>query len=94
MRNKTTLGATTTLFALTLSLGLLQAEEINREFHETFDVSPGMLLKLKHGDGNVNVSPWDKDTLDEQISAAFDWRYESSIKRVSSARETMLSKVV
>jgi hypothetical protein len=67
MENKTNLGASFALCALTvlaLSAGALQAEEINREYHETFDVSPGMLLKLKHGDGDVKISPWDRDTLD------------------------------
>lgn len=47
--------------------GFLRAEEINREFHETFDVESGMLLKLKHGDGDVTITPWEQDTLDVQV---------------------------
>ena len=43
------------------------AEEVDREFHQAFEVRPGMALRLEHGDGDVIVSPWDKDTLDVHV---------------------------
>lgn len=55
------------LVALAAVAGAAAAEEINREFHETFDVEPGAVLKLVHGDGEVNISPWNQDKLDVQV---------------------------
>ena len=55
------------LSALVATSSSLGAEEINREFHEAFDVEPGMTLKLKHGDGDVTITPWDQDSLDVQV---------------------------
>lgn len=52
------------------------AETIDRHFHESFDVSPGAVLQLEHGDGDVVVIPWDKDVLDVEV------RYYAEIRRV------------
>ncbi len=41
-----------------------QAKEVTKDFAETFDVRPGMTLKLDHGDGDVSIEPADNDVLD------------------------------
>ncbi len=60
--------------ALTLSLlvfitgfELAAAEEINREFHQKFDVKRGDSLRLRHGDGDVRLIPWENDVIDVQV---------------------------
>ena len=55
------------LLTLAATAGSLGAEEINREFHQAFDVEPGMILKLKHGDGDVTITPWEQSSLDVQV---------------------------
>lgn len=59
------------IVALTLVLvavaGTAAAEEINREFHQDFQVQTGMKLVLDHGDGDVTVTPWNKDSLDVEV---------------------------
>ena len=68
-----------------LCLGLMAtagpavAEEINREFHQEFDVQPGMKLVLEHGDGDVTVTPWSQDTLDVEVRyrVSSGWRHDS-----------------
>jgi len=52
----------------------LEAKEIEREFHESFDVSEGMRLRLTHGDGDVVVEPWDRDVLDVRVYYRSDVR--------------------
>lgn len=47
--------------------GTAAAEDINREFHQDFQVQAGMQLVLEHGDGDVTVTPWNKDTLDVEV---------------------------
>jgi len=57
------------LFPLFLAglAGSIEGHEIDRDYHETFDVSPGFGLRLKHGDGDVFIKRWDKDILDIKI---------------------------
>lgn len=43
------------------------AREIKKNYHEKFDVKKGDRLRLKHGDGDVTIKPWDKDVLDVEI---------------------------
>jgi DUF4097 and DUF4098 domain-containing protein YvlB len=52
------------LMALTGSAG---AREIKKDFHESFDVEKGAILHLRHGDGDVTITPWDKDVLDVEV---------------------------
>ncbi len=40
------------------------AREIDKDFHETFDVSEGVVLRLDYGDGDAAITPWDQDTID------------------------------
>lgn len=50
-------------FALTSVSGDVAAEEINREYNETFEVQQGTRLVLEHGDGDVTIEPWSEDLL-------------------------------
>ncbi len=47
--------------------GIAVAEDLSRDYHETFDVEPGMKLDLQHGDGDVTVTPWNEDVLDIEV---------------------------
>lgn len=38
--------------------------EIVRDFNESFDVKHGYALRLRHGDGDVTITPWDKDIIE------------------------------
>ncbi|NNE44703.1 MAG: hypothetical protein HKN12_10870, partial [Gemmatimonadetes bacterium] len=64
--------------AVTAGLGApgAGAEEIKGDFHETFDVSPGTVLKLHHGDGDVFFQVWDQDVIDVKV------RYRASFAMV------------
>jgi hypothetical protein len=53
----------------------LAAEDIGRNYHETFEVERGMKLALEHGDGDVEIAPWDEDTLE------VDLRYRARASR-------------
>jgi DUF4097 and DUF4098 domain-containing protein YvlB len=44
-----------------------EASKINKNFHESFDVEKGCMLHLRHGDGDVTITPWDKDILDVEV---------------------------
>jgi hypothetical protein len=52
---------------LITSLGSAAAEEINKEFHQSFDVNRGNSLRLRHGDGNVRLIPWEKNIIDVRV---------------------------
>ncbi len=51
---------------LLLSTGVA-AREIKKNYHESFEVEKGATLKLEHGDGNVEIVPWDKPTIDIKV---------------------------
>lgn len=40
---------------------------VEREFNESFDVAPGMTLRLVHGDGDVEIRPWNEDRLEVHV---------------------------
>lgn len=42
-------------------------QTIDKHIHESFKVEPGMRLLLKHGDGDVTISPWEKNEIDIEI---------------------------
>lgn len=57
-----------------LPLGLLllnpsagTAKEIKKDYHESFDVKEGDRLNLRHGDGDVFITPWGKDVIDIKV---------------------------
>lgn len=52
------------------------AKEINKDFHQSFDVKMGDILRLRHGDGDVRLTPWDKDIIDVKV------RYRADIDAV------------
>jgi hypothetical protein len=57
------------------------ARTVDKNYHETFDVSEGMKLVLYHGDGDVTVTPWDKDVVDVRV------RYHGEITSVGIGKE-------
>jgi hypothetical protein len=61
------------LMAFALSV---DARQIIKDFHESFDVQKGMTLHLKHEDGDVTITPWDKDVLDVEV------RYRAEYKTI------------
>jgi hypothetical protein len=42
-------------------------KKIDKDFHQSFDVKKGVTLHLEHGDGDVTITPWDKDILDVEV---------------------------
>ena len=48
---------------LIISLSFLYGKEYQEDFSHTFQVKKGASLKLKNGDGQVNISTWDKDEI-------------------------------
>jgi DUF4097 and DUF4098 domain-containing protein YvlB len=38
--------------------------EIERDFNESFEVERGWALRLRYGDGDVTITPWDKDIIE------------------------------
>ena len=55
------------LLVFSSCFGSAAAEEINKEFHQSFDVNRGDSLRLRHGDGNVRMIPWEKDIIDVRV---------------------------
>jgi len=61
------------LTAILLTTALLStvvpapARELNKDYHESFAVHEDSRLHLVHGDGDVNITPWDKDMLDVKV---------------------------
>jgi DUF4097 and DUF4098 domain-containing protein YvlB len=43
------------------------AQTVERQFHETFAVQEGMSLRLRNGDGDVTIRPWDRDELEVDV---------------------------
>jgi len=54
------------VFVLAASVQL-SAKTIDRNIHKTFDVQEGAGLYLKHGDGDVDITSWDRDVIDVSI---------------------------
>jgi hypothetical protein len=55
------------LVLLVLAMGSLEAKEIKKDFHKSFEVDQGDRLRLNHGDGDVRIRPWDRDVLDVTV---------------------------
>jgi DUF4097 and DUF4098 domain-containing protein YvlB len=64
------------LLIFSTQVGTAIAKDINKDFHQTFDVKQGDTLRLRHGDGNVQLIPWDKDIIDVKV------RYRADIDAV------------
>jgi hypothetical protein len=41
--------------------------EILKDIHESFDVGENSSLRIRHGDGDVRINPWDKDVIDIKV---------------------------
>ncbi|MBD3413492.1 MAG: DUF4097 family beta strand repeat protein [Candidatus Aminicenantes bacterium] len=70
------------LVILTLFIGSAPAaKEMNKHFHETFEVQKGDVLHLTHGDGDVMVVPWNKDMIDVEV------HFRADVERVGIGQE-------
>ena len=45
--------------------------EIVRDFNESFEVERGWALRLRHGDGDVTITPWDRDVVEITVPDPF-----------------------
>jgi len=64
------------LFILTAGFTVhAKSREIREDFQKSFEVQPGARLELRHGDGDVTITPWDQDRIDIQV------RYHVDITR-------------
>jgi DUF4097 and DUF4098 domain-containing protein YvlB len=63
-------------FAFFAGLGTISAEEITKDFHQSFDVKAGDSLCLRFGDGDVRLIPWEKNIIDVNV------RYRADIDLV------------
>ena len=57
------------------------AREIDKDFHETFDVSEGVVLRLDYGDGDATITPWDQDAIDVVV------RYRADVTAIGFGNE-------
>jgi type 1 fimbria pilin len=57
------------------------AREIDKDFHETFDVSEGVVLRLDYGDGDATITPWDQDVIDVVV------HYRADVKTIGFGKE-------
>ena len=57
----------TLLFGILMFSSASSKTVIDKNFHQKYDVKPGASLFLKHGDGNVTITPWDEDVVDIDI---------------------------
>jgi len=64
-----------------ISIAPAKAATIDRDYHETFDVQEGVRLDLNHGDGDVTITPWEKDVIDVRV------RYFAEVKRLGFVDE-------
>lgn len=58
----------------------LEGAEVSRDYHETFKIERGTVLRLRHGDGDVVISPWDKDVIEMNV------RYRAEHKGFGDAK--------
>jgi DUF4097 and DUF4098 domain-containing protein YvlB len=60
--------ATTVLALLTLAATTAAAGVVDRHFHETFAVEAGATLHLDHGDGDVEITVWDQNEIEVDVT--------------------------
>ena len=63
-------------FIVSTTIGTATAKDINKDFHQSFDVKEGDTLRLRHGDGNVQMIPWEENVIDVKV------RYRADIDAV------------
>ena len=64
-----------------VACSLAFAREIEKDFHETFDVREGVVLRLDYGDGDATITPWDRDVIDVVV------RYRADVKTIGFGKE-------
>ncbi len=64
-----------------LAAATAAAEQIDREYLETFAVHPGDRLLLQHGDGDVTVTSWDQDSLRVEV------RYHATVNKFGLGKD-------
>ncbi len=79
MRPSVRIVCTAVLFVAACSCA--QAREIDKDFHKTFDVSEGVVLRLDYDDGDVTVTPWDQDIIDVVV------RYHADVTAIGFGTE-------
>ena len=58
-----------------------RAETVDRDFNESFEVRPGVILALIHGDGDVDIEPWNQDRVEITV------RYHVESRGVGGKRD-------
>ncbi|MDD3643345.1 MAG: DUF4097 family beta strand repeat-containing protein [Candidatus Krumholzibacteria bacterium] len=43
------------------------ATEVSRDYQKSFEVDRGAVLRLRHGDGDVAITPWDRDVIEMTV---------------------------
>ena len=76
MTKKISLILILSFFIFSTTTGAAAAKDINKDFHQTFDVKEGDTLRLRHGDGNVQIIPWEENVIDVKV------RYRADIDAV------------
>lgn len=76
MRKKISSLLILSLFVISFCAATAAAKEIDKNFHQSFDVERGDTLRLKHGDGDVKIIPWEDDVIDVRV------RYRADIDAV------------
>jgi hypothetical protein len=56
------------------------ARQVNKDYHETFKVAEGHRLLLVHGDGDVTITPWNRDEVDVVV------RYRANITKIGPGK--------
>jgi hypothetical protein len=73
------------LVCVTLLLSLTpdstDCREAQKDFHRSFDVEEGASLRLRHGDGDVTITPWNRDQVDITVT------YRAESKSLGFGRE-------
>ena len=67
--------------AVMLAVHPAAARTIDKDYHESFDVKEGMKLLLFHGDGDVTITPWERDVVDVVV------RYHAEVRSVGIGKE-------
>ncbi|MCU0639674.1 MAG: DUF4097 domain-containing protein [Candidatus Krumholzibacteria bacterium] len=55
--------------------------EIRRDYHESFRVESGSILRLVNGDGDVTVRKWDRDVIDIEVHYLAEYKSFGSGER-------------
>jgi hypothetical protein len=78
---KVTAILTCTLLLLASVPEISACREIQKDFHKSFDVEKGARLRLRHGDGDVTIKPWNRDQVDVTVT------YRAESKSLGFGRE-------